>query len=83
MKEKFQFKSIRSRLTFWFTIIAILPLIAVGVIIYNNMVDWGITLTKIERLRILDFGLGNNLNEDRTILDFGLRNNINEAKPQG
>ncbi len=35
----YQFKTIKSRLVFWFLIIAILPLILVDIIIYEHMVQ--------------------------------------------
>jgi hypothetical protein len=65
--KKFQFKSIRSRLTFWFAIIAVLPLIVVGVIIYNNMVDSRKTsiFHKLEAIRDLKVGEVNNWLDQR------------------
>ena len=38
MRKKFQFKSIRARLTFWFFIMAMIPLIMVNIVIYIHIV---------------------------------------------
>jgi len=67
MKEKFQFKSIRSRLTFWFAVIAILPFIVAGVIIYNQMVDSRKTskFQNLQTIRDLKVGEVNNWLDQR------------------
>ena len=39
MGKSFQFRSIGARLTFWFFIIAMFPLIAAGITIYHHMVN--------------------------------------------
>ncbi len=39
MGIRFHFRSIGARLTFWFFIIAMFPLIAAGITIYNHMVN--------------------------------------------
>ena len=39
MKRKFQFRSVRTRLTFWFLLVAVVPLLVVSVIIYYQRVE--------------------------------------------